>query len=95
MFGMDGFFREYTLFIPIVAWAMAIFGKAIVLLVQRKFEISRVFGSGGMPSLHSTLVTSIATAIGIRNGIWSEQFAFALVFASIVIYDAINVRYEV
>ena len=47
-----------------------------------------------MPSAHSTFVVSLATAIGIKNGVWSDVFAICLVFSIIVIYDAMNVRYQ-
>jgi acid phosphatase family membrane protein YuiD len=47
-----------------------------------------------MPSVHSALVTSITTAIGIKYGIFSDLFTIALVFSMIIIYDAINVRFE-
>ena len=56
--------------------------------------MERSLGSGGMPSVHSALVTSITTAIGIKYGIFSDLFIVCLVFATIIIYDAINVRFE-
>ena len=53
-----------------------------------------MLGSGGMPSVHSALVTSLSTAIGIKYGASSDLFVICLAFASIIIYDAINVRFE-
>lgn len=47
-----------------------------------------------MPSAHSTFVVALSTAIGIKHGVWSDDFAVCLVFAIIVIYDAMNVRYQ-
>lgn len=47
-----------------------------------------------MPSVHSALVTSITTAIGIKYGVTSDLFVMSLVFSMIIIYDAINVRFE-
>lgn len=47
-----------------------------------------------MPSVHSALVTSITTALGIKYGIFSDIFSIAMVFSMIIIYDAINVRFE-
>lgn len=47
-----------------------------------------------MPSVHSALVTSITTALGIKYGVFSDIFTIALVFSMIIIYDAINVRFE-
>ena len=59
---------------------------------DKKIDISRFVGSGGMPSSHSSFVTSLATAIGIQRGYESLEFAMALVFALIVMYDAAGVR---
>ena len=53
-----------------------------------------MLGSGGMPSVHSALVTSLSTAIGIKYGIFHDMFLICLVFSTIIIYDAINVRFE-
>lgn len=47
-----------------------------------------------MPSAHSAFVTSITTAIGIKHGVTSDLFAMGIIFSTIVIYDAINVRFE-
>lgn len=47
-----------------------------------------------MPSVHSSLVTSITTAIWIQNWIFDPLFSACFVFSLIIIYDAINVRFE-
>ncbi len=48
--------------------------------------------SGGMPSSHSALVAALATGIGQTLGWDSGEFAIALIFAIIVMYDAAGVR---
>ena len=53
-----------------------------------------LFSTGGMPSSHSALVTSLATATGIQYGFGSAYFALASVLALIVMYDARGVRQE-
>jgi acid phosphatase family membrane protein YuiD len=53
-----------------------------------------LFGTGGMPSSHSALVTSLATATGIQYGFDSAYFAVSSVLALIVMYDARGVRKE-
>ena len=50
--------------------------------------------SGGMPSAHSAVVSSIATYIGFKEGLYSAVFGLALTFAAIVIYDSMKVRYS-
>jgi acid phosphatase family membrane protein YuiD len=47
-----------------------------------------------MPSAHSSVVVSLSTAMAIKHGIYSDFFAMAMAFTVIIIYDAINVRFE-
>jgi len=51
-----------------------------------------LFTSGGMPSAHSAAVISMATIIGLRDGFDSGLFGIAMLFAVIVMYDAMKVR---
>lgn len=53
-----------------------------------------LFSTGGMPSSHSALVTSLATATGLQAGFDSGLFAISAVVALIVMYDARGVRRE-
>jgi acid phosphatase family membrane protein YuiD len=77
----------------IIAWAIAQLAKAIYDLFRyRKIRFSRLISTGGMPSSHSALVTSLATATGRVTGIDSAAFAISLVLAAIVMYDAAGVR---
>jgi acid phosphatase family membrane protein YuiD len=48
--------------------------------------------TGGMPSAHSALVAALATGVGQTVGWASPEFAIAIVFAIIVMYDAAGVR---
>ena len=48
--------------------------------------------TGSMPSSHTSSVVSLATAIGIKEGIQSSLFTFSVVFAVVVMYDATGVR---
>ena len=50
------------------------------------------FRSGGMPSSHSAVVTSLATLIARYEGIQTPAFAVACFFAFITMYDAAGVR---
>lgn len=51
-------------------------------------------GSGGFPSSHATLVSSLTSLMYLNYG-YSEYFVISLVFSLIILYDAIGVRYEV
>lgn len=88
------FFAQYIILIPISAWIVAVILKGFYGIHMKKFSLSQTLGSGGMPSVHSALVTSITTALGIKYGVFSDIFTIALVFSMIIIYDAINVRFE-
>lgn len=88
------FFWDHLFFIPVLSWVASVAVKGIVLAYQKRFNLRDMFGSGGMPSVHSALVTSLTTAIGIKWGVTSDIFVVCLVFACIIIYDAINVRFE-
>lgn len=48
--------------------------------------------TGGMPSSHSSLVTGLATAIGVVYGVRSPVFTVALFYGVLVIRDAMGVR---
>ena len=76
-----------------VAWVIAQLSKTIYELIRyRKLRFNRLVSSGGMPSSHSALVSSLATATGRLSGIDSAAFAIAFVLAAIVMYDAAGVR---
>lgn len=88
------FFADHILFIPLIAYVVSILLKGVFLWKKNRYSLSRVLSTGGMPSGHSALVASIATAIGIKNGPFDDLFVVTLVFASVVIYDAMNIRYQ-
>lgn len=45
-----------------------------------------------MPSAHSATAVAVLTVIGLSDGVGSGLFGLALVFASVVVYDAMMVR---
>jgi len=51
-----------------------------------------IWRTGGMPSSHSALVCSLATATGIYEGISSTYFIISLIFALVVLRDSMGVR---
>ncbi len=88
------FFRENIILIPIITWIVSVILKWIYLIFIKKFSIQRALGSWWMPSVHSALVTSTTTAIWIKFWVNNELFIACLIFSLIIIYDAINVRFE-
>ncbi|MDJ0517049.1 MAG: divergent PAP2 family protein [Okeania sp. SIO2F4] len=84
---------NYVLWVALLACIMAQFLKIVVELVQHhKINLQALFTSGGMPSAHSAFVAALAVGVGQTKGWASPEFALALVFAIIVMYDAAGVR---
>ena len=82
-----------VLITALLGWVIAQILKFIwVLITEKKIDISRITGAGGMPSSHSAFVSSMTTAVGITEGFGSAQFAIAFVLSFIVMYDASGVR---
>jgi acid phosphatase family membrane protein YuiD len=66
----------------------------IQYLIDKKWTPSIIFSTGGMPSSHSAVVTSLMLAFLLTEGITSPYFAISFVLAGIVIHDAIGIRRE-
>lgn len=81
--------------ISFVGWFAAQVIKVFLnLIVNKELKLERFVGSGGMPSSHTSLVVSMVTAVARVEGVDSTIFAVGLVFAMIVMYDAMGVRRE-
>ena len=82
-----------VLWISILSWFIAQLLKLIITVLKyKKLDFSRLVGSGGMPSSHSSFVMALAVGIGKVSGFDTSLFAFAIVFAFVVMYDASGVR---
>ena len=87
------FWKESVLVTSILSWFIAQVLKVISTLIQnKKLDFRRFVGAGGMPSSHSSFVTSLAVAVGLTVGFESIEFAICTVFALVVMYDAAGVR---
>lgn len=87
--------RNTILLSAIIGWTVAQILKTLLYMcLTKEFVAERLVGSGGMPSSHSATVCALATAAGIQYGGSSFEFAIALIFAIVVMYDAIGVRRE-
>ena len=86
-------FTNRVVIAAFAAWAIAQGLKVLLTLaISRKFDSSRFFGSGGMPSSHSAMVCAMVTSIGFCEGFGSPICALACCFAGVVMYDAAGVR---
>ena len=78
---------------PIVAWTIAQAAKVVLYSVrERRLNLRVLAVTGGMPSSHSAIVMGLTTAIGKYSGATSPQFAIALIFSFVVMYDAAGLR---
>ncbi|QDZ23550.1 hypothetical protein HOP50_10g60890 [Chloropicon primus] len=82
---------------PLVAALLSFFFAQVAKVfttwyLDRKWDLTRLVGSGGMPSSHSAFVVGLCTAVGFASGTSSVEFAVCFVFSAIVMYDASGVR---
>jgi acid phosphatase family membrane protein YuiD len=86
---------NYILVCACFSWLIAQILKVIINLVKnKKVILERFVGSGGFPSSHSAFVVGGTVATGISEGFGSVYFAIVSMLACVVIYDALNVRYQ-
>jgi len=70
--------------------------KPFMDLLQKKgFNVFRMLDSGGMPSSHTSVVTTLSAGIGVYEGISSPLFAISLVMGLYFIFEATGLRQEV
>ena len=62
------------------------------LIWKRKVDIRLFTTTGGMPSSHAAGVMGLATTVGLIQGFASVDYAMALGYALVVMYDAAGVR---
>ena len=93
MIYLQQFFSNKIIGISALAWFVAQVIKIILDLIRTKsLDWRLITSSGGMPSSHSSFVTSLATSIGITQGFDSPMFAITFVLCMVVMYDAAGVR---
>lgn len=79
--------------VSMLSWALAQLIKAVIYAIKYKtFKLERLFGSGGMPSSHSSTVCALVITIYRMEGINSAVFGLAMMFAIVTMYDATGVR---
>lgn len=87
--------NNYCFIIAATSWLVAGIIKVIIeFILNRTISLKRILGAGGMPSSHTATVVSLAISLGYKEGIDSSIFALAVIFAIIVIHDAVGVRQE-
>jgi acid phosphatase family membrane protein YuiD len=82
--------------IALISGATAQVAKVVVEAVaRRRFRPSLLFDNGGMPSSHTSTVTTLSLAVGRTEGFESSIFSLVLVFSLFVIFEATGLRQEI
>ena len=94
------FFQKFPQEIPffLISLGVGLFIQIVKICIdslkQKKFTFIQFFTSGGFPSSHAGIASSLTTIVLLHEGIYSVNFAIAFTFSLIVAYDAMNVRYQ-
>ena len=80
---------------PFLTWAVVGPIKFLISSARQRRWAFNLVGNGGFPSNHSSVVTSMATLIALREGIDHPAFGVAVTLAFIVMIDANSLRQHV
>ncbi|GEA50671.1 hypothetical protein VIN01S_14750 [Vibrio inusitatus NBRC 102082] len=80
---------------PFLAWLVAGCAKFAINTIRAKRLAFDLIGYGGMPSNHSSIVSSAAAIIAFNEGLQEPALVVALALAFIVILDASSLRQQV
>jgi hypothetical protein len=80
---------------PFLAWLWAGILKFTINSIRAKQLAFGLIGYGGLPSNHSSIVSSMATLIALKEGVNHPAFGVAITVAFIVMLDANSLRREI
>lgn len=80
---------------PFFAFIVAGCLKFLINSIKTKSFAFGQMGLGGLPSTHTSIVSSVAMLIGLRQGFTTAAFAIMLTLVMIVIIDALDLRRKV
>ena len=84
--------HQFPFLIPLLTIALADCTKILIEGMRTGEWSKEILRSGGMPSGHTALVSSLATMVGVLQGMSSIEFAIAISVAILIGYDAMNAR---
>jgi acid phosphatase family membrane protein YuiD len=89
----SGILNNPVFFACLIASVMAQLLKLpLEYLRTKRWDWSLILGTGGMPSSHSAVVTAAAVSVGHYMGFDTPVFGLAFAIATVVVYDATNIR---
>ena len=95
---LSDFFSNPIILSALTSWFISQLIKGVVALFQiRKKSFKEVletllWRTGGMPSSHAAVVTSMTAAVAFKDGVGSNLFAVSLLVALVVMRDAMGAR---
>jgi hypothetical protein len=90
---LSGIFNNPVFLATLVASFLAqVLKLPLCYLRTKEWDLSLLFSTGGMPSSHSAAITAAAAGVGHYAGFNTPLFGLAFAIASVVIYDATNIR---
>ena len=93
---LQALFSNRILIAGVCAWLAAQVLKTIIhAVMNRRLDLHRLVGDGGMPSGHSATVSAVATMCALTCGADSAVFAVSAILAIITCHDAMNARQEI
>jgi len=85
--------RDYNMFlIPLIVGVFVQILKFVIFSIKHGINWEFFFTHGHMPSSHTAFVVSTLTSIGYYAGVSSATFALAVIFAVLIIDDALRLR---
>lgn len=85
--------QEWTIIIvPILVATITQIAKFIIFSAKNGLDWNYFMTHGHMPSAHSALAISLVTTIGVIEGYQTGTFALAVVFALVILDDAVRIR---
>ncbi|KAI8008380.1 putative membrane protein YuiD [Camellia lanceoleosa] len=94
-FGIDEIVHNKRLYPRQLGSCQSLSTSAILYGNNNNFDFKTVFRSGGFPSTHSSAAVATAMSLGFERGLSDAVFGLAVVYASLIMYDAQGVRREV
>ena len=90
---LGALFQNRVLITMLTAWLLAqVIKIPLDFLYTRRWNWALLLSVGGMPSSHSSLLTSATVAIGLYHGFDTPLFALGVAITMVVTYDAAGVR---
>jgi hypothetical protein len=95
---LRAFFSNAIILSSLTSWFLSQLIKSIIALLRmRKRGIKEIletlfWRTGGMPSSHAAVVTSMTVSVALNEGIGSNLFIVSLLIALVVMRDAMGVR---